>query len=239
MKKSNISGDISSIETMGLVDGPGIRFVVFLQGCPLRCKYCHNPETWAKKSGNVKMTPEELIEKVLRYKNYYGDDGGVTFSGGEPMVQKDFLVECLKLCKKYKINSAIDTAGSTTDYKEILDLVDLVIFDIKSYKRDDYKKITGRDIDNSLKFLYDCQKKKKKMWIRSVITPGINDTEEYVLGLKNFIKDLKNIEKVELLPYHTIGIHKYKELGLKYELDGVNDMDNDRCVELQKLLDNR
>ena len=239
MKKSKVLGDISSIETMGLVDGPGIRFVVFLQGCPLRCKYCHNPETWAKKKGNIKMTALELMEKVLRYKNYYGEDGGVTFSGGEPLVQKDFLIECLKLCKKYKINSAIDTAGSTTDYNEILDLVDLVIFDVKAYTQADYKKITGRNIEKSLKFLYECQNKNKKMWIRQVIVPGINDTEEYVLGLKNFIKDLKNIEKVELLPYHTMGVNKYEELGLDYKLKDVKDMDNDRCVELQNILNSR
>lgn len=236
MRKSKIIGNISSIETMGLVDGPGIRFVVFLQGCPLRCKYCHNPETWATKYGNVKMSPEELIEKVLRYKNYFGRDGGVTFSGGEPMVQKDFLIECLKLCKKYKINSAIDTAGSTTDYNEILDLVDLVIFDIKAYKSNDYKDITGKSIENSLKFLYTCQKKKKKMWLRTVIVPGLNDTEEYILGLKEFIKNLKNIEKIELMPYHTFGVDKYSKLGLSYKLKGIKDMDNKRCMYLQSLL---
>ncbi len=239
MKKSNILGDINSIETMGLVDGPGIRFVVFLQGCPLRCKYCHNPETWATKTGNIKMSPEELIEKALRYKNYYGEDGGITFSGGEPLVQKKFLIECLKLCKKYKINTAIDTAGSTTDYNEILDLVDLVIFDIKSYKKDQYKEITGRDITNSLKFLYTCQKKNKKMWLRTVIVPGINDNEQFILGLKNFIKDLKNIGKVELLPYHTLGKDKYKKLNIDYKLKDILPMDEEKCKELQQLLNDR
>lgn len=239
MKKSNILGDINSIETMGLVDGPGIRFVVFLQGCPLRCKYCHNPETWATKTGNIKMSPEELIEKALRYKNYYGEDGGITFSGGEPLVQKEFLIECLKLCKKYKINTAIDTAGSTTDYNEILDLVDLVIFDIKSYKKDQYKEITGRDITNSLKFLYTCQKKNKKMWLRTVIVPGINDNEQFILGLKNFIKDLKNIGKVELLPYHTLGKDKYKKLNIDYKLKDILPMDEEKCKELQQLLNDR
>ncbi len=239
MKKSNILGDINSIETMGLVDGPGIRFVVFLQGCPLRCKYCHNPETWATKTGNIKMSPEELIEKALRYKNYYGEDGGITFSGGEPLVQKEFLIECLKLCKKYKINTAIDTAGSTTDYNEILDLVDLVIFDIKSYKKDQYKEITGRDITNSLKFLYTCQKKNKKMWLRTVIVPGINDNEQFILGLKNFIKDLKNIDKVELLPYHTLGKDKYKKLNIDYKLKDILPMDEEKCKELQQLLNDR
>ena len=238
MKKSKY-GYISSVETMGLVDGPGIRYVVFMQGCPLRCKYCHNPETWKMKEGNLKLTPEELVEKISRYRNYFDDDGGVTFSGGEPLVQKDFLVECLKLCKKAGIHTAIDTAGSTTNYDEVLDLVDLVIFDIKDYTSDGYKYITGSDISNSIKFLYDCQQKNKKMWLRTVIVPTINDNEDFVKGLRNFIKDLKNIEKVELLPYHSYAIEKYKELGIKYSLKGIPDMDLDRCQELQKILDNR
>ena len=238
MKKSNY-GYISSVETMGLVDGPGIRYVVFLQGCPLRCIYCHNPETWKIGEGNLKLTPKELVEKISRYRNYFGSDGGVTFSGGEPLVQKDFLVECLKLCKKEGIHTAIDTAGSTTDYDEVLDLVDLVIFDIKDYTKEGYKNITGSDIANSIKFLYTCQKKNKKMWLRTVIVPTINDNEEFVLGLKNFIKDLKNIEKVELLPYHSYAIEKYRELGIKYKLKDIPDMDIDKCNRLQELLNSR
>lgn len=239
MKKSKILGDISSIETMGLVDGPGIRFIVFLQGCPLRCKYCHNPETWSKKKGTIKMTPDELMEKVLRYQNYYGEDGGVTFSGGEPMVQKEFLIECLKLCKKNKIHTAIDTSGSTDDYDEILNLVDLVILDIKSYKSDQYKEITGREITPSFRFLYACQQKQKKMWLRTVIVSGINDSEDFIIGLKLFIQNLKNIDKVELLPYHTYGIEKYEQLGLDYKLMGIPDMDQKKCNCLQELLNNR
>lgn len=239
MKKSKLLGNINSIETMGLVDGPGIRFVVFLQGCPLRCKYCHNPETQKIGSENIKMSAEELVEKILRYKNYYGEDGGVTFSGGEPLLQKDFLIECLKLCKKEKIHTAIDTSGSTINYNEILDLVDLVIFDVKSYIGEQYKYITGKDISNSLKFLYMCQKKNKKMWLRTVIVPGINDDEKFIIGLKNFIKDLKNIEKVELLPYHLLGIEKYKKLSMKYELDNIPAMDIEKCSRLQKILDDR
>lgn len=239
MKKSEIIGKINSIETMGLVDGPGIRFVVFLQGCPLRCKYCHNPETWVIGRENLEITPKELVEKILRYRNYYGETGGVTFSGGEPLLQKEFLLECLKLCKKEKIHTAIDTAGSTNDYSEILDFVDLVILDIKSYKEEQYKYITGKSITNSLKFLYTCQKKNKKMWLRTVIVPNINDSEEFIIGLKEFIKDLKNIEKVELLPYHTMGVEKYKKLNINYELKQVPDMDINRCDEFQKILDNR
>lgn len=228
-------GYISSIETMGLVDGPGIRIVFFLQGCPLRCLFCHNPETWSK-VGGIEMTPTEVVEKIKKYKNYFGEEGGVTFSGGEPLMQKEFLLETLKLCKQNNINTALDTSGVGTDYEEILKYTDLVIWDVKAYEKEAYKKMTGMDIDLSLKFLETCQKLNKKMWIRQVIVPGINDTNEYIIGLKEFLKKLKNIEKKELLPYETLGVHKYKELNIPYRLEGVKPMNVERCNELNKLL---
>jgi pyruvate formate-lyase 1-activating enzyme len=230
------SGYINSIETMGLVDGPGIRVVFFMQGCPLRCLYCHNPETWEKKSDFV-MTPEEVVDKILKYKNYFGEEGGVTFSGGEPLLQKDFLLETLKLCKKEGINTALDTCGVTDeDYNEILDYIDLVIMDIKAIEKEEYKYITSSNIDKSLKFIDDCQNKNKKMWFRQVIVPGINDTEEQILKLKKFSSKYKNIEKIELLPYQTLGVHKYEELGIPYRLKNVEPMDEEKCGELNKLL---
>lgn len=231
-------GNINSIETMGLVDGPGIRMVIFLQGCPLRCLFCHNPETWNTKE-NMIMTPEEVLKKVLRYKNYFGNEGGITFSGGEPLLQPEFLLETLKLCKENGINTALDTAGVNNNIgnkEEILKYVDLVIWDIKAIDKEEYKKMTSKEIDESLEFLALCQKLNKKMWLRQVIVPGINDTKEYILKLKNFIKPLKNIEKVELLPYHVLGVEKYKKLGLKYRLEGVDAMDVKRCKELEKIL---
>ena len=228
-------GQINSIETSGMVDGPGIRVVIFMQGCTLRCLYCHNPETWGK-NGNFEMTPSQVVEKVKKYKNYFGKDGGVTFSGGEPLFQKDFLLETLKQCKKEGIHTAIDTAGMDEEPEEILKYTDLVIFDIKAYEKDLYEDITGKKIDTSLHFLDICQKLQKKMWIRSVIVPGINDTEEYILGLKDFIKNLKNIEKVELLPYETLGVHKYKELNLPYRLKDVKEMNVEKCKALNDLL---
>ena len=231
-------GNINSIETMGLVDGPGIRMVIFLQGCPLRCLFCHNPETWNTKE-NMIMTPEEVLKKVLRYKNYFGNEGGLTFSGGEPLLQPEFLLETLKLCKENGINTALDTAGVNNNIgnkEEILKYVDLVIWDIKAIDKEEYKKMTSKEIDESLEFLALCQKLNKKMWLRQVIVPGINDTKEYILKLKNFIKPLKNIKKVELLPYHVLGVEKYKKLGLKYRLEGVDAMDVKRCKELEKIL---
>lgn len=229
-------GKINSIETMGLVDGPGVRFVVFMQGCPLRCKFCHNPETWNLNNGKESYTPEELVNKILRYKPYFKNNGGVTFSGGEPLMQKEFLLECLKLCKKENIHTCIDTAGSILDCEEILKYTDLVMFDIKGTNKENYKKMTNFNIDNSLKFLRLCEKLNKKLWIRVVIVPGINDNKEYIKELVKFIKPIKNIEKIEFLPYHTLGVHKYDELNITYPLKDVKDMDKDLCKELEEML---
>ena len=231
-------GNISSFDTMGLVDGPGIRFVVFMQGCQLRCKYCHNPETWEANQNKNLFSAEEIVDKIVRYKAYYGQDGGVTFSGGEPLLQPDFLIQCLKLCKEKGINTCLDTAGvGIGKEEEILQYVDLVIFDVKAVDEKNYQELTGQKIDRSLQFLKLCQKLNKKMWIRQVIVPGFNDTKESVLKLKEFIKNLKNIEKVELLPYKAIGVQKYKELNIPYRLEGVEEMDEGKCGQLQKLLD--
>lgn len=229
-------GKINSIETMGLVDGPGVRFVVFMQGCPLRCKFCHNPETWKLNDKADEYTPEGLIKKILNYKPYFKHNGGVTFSGGEPLMQKEFLLACLKLCKKENIHTCIDTAGSIPDCKEILKYTDLVMFDIKGTNKDNYKNMTGANIDTSLEFLKLCEEMNKKTWIRVVIVPGINDTKEYVNELISFIKPLKNVEKIEFLPYHTLGVHKYEDLGINYSLKNVPDMDKDKCKELEETL---
>lgn len=233
-----IYGNINSIETMGLVDGPGIRFVVFLQGCNLRCAYCHNPETWQKEKLCQKYTPNELIAKILRYKNYYGKTGGVTFSGGEPLLQADFLLECLKLCKKNNIHTAIDTAGvGYGEYKEILKYTDLIILDIKAVDKEEYKKLTGQSIDYFNEFVRQVQQNGNKLWIRQVIVPTINDNEKNILALKDYVKKLKNVEKVELLPYRTIGVSKYKELKIPYRLENIEDMSDVEIKKWQALLE--
>lgn len=231
-----MNGKINSIETMGLVDGPGVRFVVFMQGCPLRCKFCHNPETWNLNNKTEEYTPKELIQKILNYKPYFKNNGGVTFSGGEPLMQKEFLTECLKLCKKENIHTCLDTAGSILDCKEVLEYTDLVIFDIKGTDKDNYFQMTRRNIDNSLEFLKLCEKMNKKLWIRAVIVPGINDTKEYINELISFIKTIKNVEKIELLPYHTLGVHKYEDLKIDYSLKDIPDMNKDKCKKLEKML---
>lgn len=228
-------GYINKIESMGLVDGPGIRTVIFMQGCPLRCVFCHNPETWSFKGG-TKYTPLELVNKIKRYKPYYGKDGGVTFSGGEPLVQSTFLLETSKLLKKEGINTCLDTSGVGNNYEELLDYIDLIILDIKHLTFDGYEQITGAKMDNFLEFLDLCQKKNKKLWLRQVIIPGINDNEKYILELKKFISKINNVEKVELLPYHTMGVSKYKDLKIDYKLKNTKPMDSLRCKELEKIL---
>lgn len=232
-----IKGRISSEESMGLVDGPGIRYVVFLQGCQLRCLYCHNPETWDLNGNSYEISPDELVNKIKRFKPYFENEGGVTFSGGEPLLQPEFLLECLRLCKKENIHSAIDTAGvGFGDYDEILKYVDLVILDIKAVEEDEYKKITGQNMSRFNKFLADCQRLNKKLWLRQVIVPSLNDDERHVKMLKNFADKIKNVEKIELLPYKTIGKNKYYDLGLKYRLGDLPDMDEEKCKQLENFL---
>ncbi|MDD3392665.1 MAG: pyruvate formate-lyase-activating protein [Bacilli bacterium] len=231
-----MSGNIHSIETMGLLDGPGIRVVIFMQGCLLRCLFCHNPDTWFEQS-NITMTSDEVVNFILKYKNYFVNNGGVTFSGGEPLLQSDFLLETLKKCKQNGIHTCLDTSGVCPIIDEdILDYVDLVIFDIKHIEAEGYFKLTGYSIDKSLAFLSLCQKKSKLMWLRQVIVPGINDNEKYILKLKEFIKPLQNIEKIELLPYHTLGKSKYERLGIDYRLKDIPAMDKDKCQKLEKIL---
>ncbi|MFA5408873.1 MAG: pyruvate formate-lyase-activating protein, partial [Bacilli bacterium] len=217
-----ITGKIKQIETMGSVDGPGIRVVIFMQGCSLRCLFCHNPEMW-NLDGGESYTPKDILNTVLKYKNYFGSNGGVTFSGGEPLMQPAFLKECLHLCKKAGINTCLDTAGVGPDLytKEILSDVDIVIFDVKALNDHKYREMTNNAIDRSLTFLSICQSLDKRLWIRNVIVPGINDTKDYIASLADFIKHFKNIERVELLPYHTMGVSKYEELHLDYILGDV------------------
>lgn len=232
------SGYIHSIETMGLVDGPGVRIVIFMQGCSLRCLFCHNPDTWQSKS-NKKVTSKEIVDLVRKYRSYIELGGGVTFSGGEPLFQSEFLLEMLKLCKKAGIHTCIDTSGTGYDKKyldNILKYTDLVILDIKAIDEVNYKKITGKDMGDFNYFKERLLINNNKIWLRQVIVPTINDNEEYIVKLREYIKDFKNIEKIEFLPYHTIGIEKYKKLNIKYKLESINSMNKDRCKYLENLL---
>lgn len=232
-----MKGRIHSFESMGLLDGPGIRTIVFMQGCNLRCSFCHNPDTWAL-SGGTEYTPEELVAKISKFRAYFDKSGGgVTFSGGEPLLQKEFLIEALKLCKERGIHTTIDTAGvGHGDYEEILKYVDLVLLDIKHYDDEKYKDLVGRNMDEFNKFKEALNKSNCKVWIRNVVVPNINDKEEDIIHLVDYIKDIKNIEKVELLPYHTLGENKYEVLGIKYRLEGVPPLDKKVTENLNKVL---
>lgn len=230
-------GRISSEESLGLVDGPGIRYVVFLQGCQLRCLYCHNPETWDLQGKSYETSAKKLFDKIEKFKTYFGKEGGVTFSGGEPLLQPKFLLECLKECRKRNISPVLDTAGvGFGEYDEILKYVDIVILDVKATDEEEYKKITGKTMTRFNAFLSACVKNKKKLWIRQVIVPGLNDDEEHAKKLAEFVKKIDGVEKIELLPYKTMGESKYKNLGIKYRLEGTSEMNEERCKELEKIV---
>ncbi len=233
-----MKGYIHSIETMGLLDGPGIRIVVFMQGCPLRCLFCHNPDTWEKEK-NYLTTSKEIVDTVRKYRSYIEDNGGITLSGGEPLYQSEFTLDILKKCKKAFIHTCLDTSGVGYDKKyldDILKYTDLIILDIKAIDPNNYKKITGKDMEDFNYFLKRVEKMQKKLWLRQVIVPTINDNQDYVKKLKKYISKIKNVEKVELLPYHTMGIKKYESLNIKYRLSNVEEMNKDRLKELEKIL---
>lgn len=219
---------IDSIESFGLVDGPGIRTVIFFNGCKLRCKYCHNPEMWNIKEKNYSL--KDLVSKIKRFKPYYRNEGGVTYSGGEPLLQVDFLIELSKELKKENIHLALDTAGcGVGKYKELLKHIDLVILDIKHIDLEGFKDLTGTSKTESLKFIEQLNKSNKKVWIRQVIIPDVNDNEEYIIKLSEFLKSINNIEKIEFLPYHKLGSEKYEKLGIENPYKEKIEMDKEKC----------
>lgn len=230
-------GSINSIETFGLVDGPGIRTVIFLNGCSLRCKYCHNPETW--KIQNLNDTTDEIVKKCIRNKPYYKrNNGGVTFSGGEPLLQYPFLVDTCKKLKEENIHIAIDTSGiGLGDYEELLDNIDLVLLDVKHITKEGFKEITGFDyFDKYFEFIKQLNKTNVEVWIRQVIIPDVNDNENYMKELSNFIKkNIKNVKRVDFLPYSTLAKEKYEKLNITYPYKDKQDMDKEKTEELYKI----
>lgn len=224
---------VDSIETFGLVDGPGIRTVIFLSGCKLRCKYCHNPEMWIK--GKENYTVEELAKRILRNKNYLIHGGGVTFSGGEPLLQSKAIIEIAKILKKENIHIALDTAGvGNGNYKEILKYIDLILLDIKHTTKEGYFSLTSQPIDESLKFIDTLNKSGKEVWIRQVIVPGIMDNDKYIQQLVQVIKRIKNVTRIDFLPYHKLGSEKYIKLGLVNPYINMKEMDKEKCQQLYK-----
>lgn len=234
MNQSNIKASIDSIESFGLVDGPGIRTVVFFNGCTLRCKYCHNPEMWHKNVENY--TVQELVDKILRNKPYFQDKGGVTFAGGEPLLHSKFIIETAKELKKENIHIAIDTAGvGLGNYDELLQHIDLILLDIKHTNNEGYKDITGFELKEVENFIEAANKSNKPIWIRQVIVPGVMDNEEYLDSLVEYLKHIKNIERIDFLPYHNLGIDKYEKLNIDYPYKDKPNMDKTKCDELYNL----
>ena len=219
-------GKIHSIETFGAVDGPGIRFVVFMQGCPMRCLYCHNPDTWDMFAGK-EYSVDQLLVEIRKYKHYFGKDGGVTISGGEPLVQIDFITKLFKILKAEKIHTCIDTSGilfnpsNTKKFEELLKYTDLVLLDIKHINPTKHQSLTGFNNENVLEFARFLNTINKPVWIRYVLVPTLTDDLDSLIELKEFLNTLNNIEKIEVLPYHSLGEAKYGKLGIDYPLSHI------------------
>lgn len=218
--KDKIIGRIHSLESLGTVDGPGVRFVVFMQGCPLRCQFCHNPDTWNTTMG-IEYTPETLVEEIIKYKSYMQfSGGGVTFSGGEPLLQAEFILEACKLCKEQGISVAIDTSGFiwNENVKEVLNYTDIVLLDIKNYDPNIYKDITGVSLTPTLQLLDYLKEKSINTWVRYVLVPGLSDNLDSIQQLSEHLSHFPNVSKIEVLGFHKMGEYKWKELGLEYKL---------------------
>ena len=224
-----MKGIIHSTESFGAADGPGLRYVIFVRGCRMRCRYCHNPDTWSAEGGE-EISADEVLKKALRYRNYWKKDGGITVSGGEPLLQIDFLTELFKKAKAEGVNTVIDTAGNPftreepffSKFNELMKYTDLLMLDIKEINPERHKALTGFDNANILDMARYLSDIKKPVWIRHVLVPGHTDFDEDLDALGEFIDSLQNVERVEVLPYHTLGKFKWENLGIKYTLEDVS-----------------
>ena len=236
-------GRIHSIESFGSVDGPGIRFVIFVKGCKMRCQFCHNPDTWEMKSGELK-TADELLTQALRYKSYWKKGGGITVSGGEPLLQIDFLIELFTKAKAKGVHTTLDTSGNPftrkepffSKFNELMKVTDLVMLDIKQIDNAKHKELTGWSNDNILDMAQYLSEINKPTWIRHVLVPGGSDNDEQLIELDKFIKTLNNVDRVEVLPYHSLGTFKWEELGIDYPLKDVIPPTKERIENANNLL---
>ncbi|MCR4691629.1 MAG: pyruvate formate lyase-activating protein [Lachnospiraceae bacterium] len=239
-----MNGRIHSLESFGTVDGPGTRFVVFVQGCPMRCAYCHNPDTWPM-NGGTEMTPEYIIEQYERNKPFYQNGGGLTVTGGEPLMQPDFMIDLFTLAKEKGIHTCIDTSGIA--YKKdnpaiiekldrLMPLTDLVMLDIKHIDPEKHKDLTQQPNDGILAFCSYLQEKNVDMWIRHVVVPGITDDDKYLYDLGYFIGQFTNLKALDVLPYHDMAKPKYEKLGMEYKLKDTPPMDKKKVVDKKKVI---
>ena len=240
---AEVIGYINKLESFGAVDGPGVRYLIFLSGCRMRCAFCHNPETWKEGEGQ-QFTADELLKKALRFKPYWKNGGGITVSGGEPLLQIDFLLELFKKAKAEGINTCIDTAGEPftreepfySKWKELMSLTDTVLLDIKNIDPAAHKELTGVDNSNILQMAKEISDMGIPIWIRHVLVPGGSDNDDYLRRTKEFIDTLSSVERVEVLPYHTLGVPKYQELGITYRLEGVQSPSPERIENAKRIL---
>ena len=240
---SEIKGRIHSVESFGSADGPGVRYIVFLKGCNMRCQYCHNPDTWAKDGGEL-MTPEEVLKKALRYKTYWKEKGGITVSGGEALLQIYFVTELFRLAKEKGVNTCLDTSGNPfsleepfkSKFDELMKYTDLFMLDIKHMDDAAHRKLTGQTNQNILEMAAYLSDHGKAMWIRHVLVPGITTEEDELYRLRSFLDTLKTVERVEVLPYHTLGVFKWKELGIPYQLEGVDPPTKEQIDRAKEIL---
>ena len=222
-------GHIHSTESFGAADGPGVRFIVFMQGCHMRCRYCHNPDTW-KMDGGDEVTADEILKRALRFKPYWGKDGGITISGGEPLLQIDFVIELFKKAKELGINTCIDTAGNPftkeepffSKFEELMKYTDLLLLDLKEINPTRHKDLTGFDNSNIIEMAKYLSEINKPVWIRHVLVPEHSDFDEDLDALGDFIDTLSNVDRVEILPYHTLGKFKWENLGIPYSLESIS-----------------
>ena len=222
-------GHIHSTESFGAADGPGVRFIVFMQGCHMRCRYCHNPDTW-KMDGGDEVTADEILKRALRFKPYWGKDGGITISGGEPLLQIDFVIELFKKAKELGINTCIDTAGNPftkeepffSKFEELMKYTDLLLLDLKEINTTRHKDLTGFDNSNIIEMAKYLSEINKPVWIRHVLVPEHSDFDEDLDALGDFIDTLSNVDRVEILPYHTLGKFKWENLGIPYTLESIS-----------------
>ncbi len=241
---SEVKGYIHSTESFGSVDGPGVRFIIFVNGCPMRCQFCHNPDTWKMQDGELRSA-DELLKTALRYRTYWKKEGGITVSGGEPLMQMDFLIDLFKKAKAEGVHTNIDTSGAVftreepffSKLEELMKYTDMLMLDIKHIDDEQHQILTGHTNKNILDFARYLSDIKKPIWIRHVLVPERSDKDEYLHRLHDFIETLDNVERVEVLPYHTLGEYKWKELGYDYPLAGIDPPTKERIENANQILE--
>ena len=239
-----MTGYVHQLESFGCADGPGSRFIIFLSGCPLRCKFCHNPDTWKMTSGTLWET-DDLVKEAMSCKEYWGAKGGVTVSGGEPLSQIDFLTELFTKFKALGVNTCIDTSGApfTTEgewfkkFEKLMEVTDILLMDIKHIDEKEHIELTGKSGKNIKEMFYYLDKINKPIWIRHVLVPGITENDEYLTRTRDFIRTLHNVQRVEILPYHSLGITKYQDLGIDYVLKDTVSPTPESVANARKILE--